>query len=53
MKKKNQESACIDIGSGSTSISIFIDGSIVFAKSINIGAWYISNDISKVLVNTF
>ena len=48
-EEKEAGAACIDIGSGSTSISIFIDGSIVFAKSINIGSWYISNDISKVL----
>ena len=52
-EEKESGVVCIDIGSGSTSISIFIDGSIVFAKSINIGAWYISSDISKVLSTPF
>ena len=55
LTKEERESgaACIDIGSGSTSISIYVDGSIVFAKSINVGAWYISSDISKVLSTPF
>ena len=52
-EEKESGVACIDIGSGSTSISIFVDGSIVYAKSINIGAWYISSDISKVLSTPF
>ena len=52
-EEKESGAVCIDIGSGSTSISIFVDGSIVFAKSINIGAWYISSDISKVLSTPF
>ena len=52
-EERGSGAVCIDIGSGSTSISIFVDGSIVFAKSINIGAWYISSDISKVLSTPF
>ncbi len=55
LTKEEQHSGavCLDIGSGSTSISIFIDGSMVFAKSINIGGWYISSDISKILSTPF
>ena len=52
-EEQNSGAACLDIGSGSTSISIFIDGSMVFAKSINIGGWYISSDISKILSTPF
>lgn len=46
-------SACIDIGCGTTSVSIFYEGTIVFAKTINIGGWYISHDISIGLSTPF
>ena len=52
-EEKNQGSVCIDIGAGTTSVSTFIDGSIVFAKSLNLGGWYITNDISKELRTPF
>jgi len=52
-EEKNQGSVCIDIGAGTTSISVFIDGSIVYAKSLNLGGWYITNDISKELSTPF
>ena len=52
-EEKNQGSVCIDIGAGTTSISTFVDGSIVFAKSLNLGGWYITNDISKELRTPF
>jgi len=46
-------SVCIDIGCGTTSVSIFYEGTIVFAKTINIGGWHISNDISIGLSTPF
>lgn len=52
-EEKNQGSVCIDIGAGTTSISVFLDGSIVYAKSLNLGGWYITNDISKELSTPF
>ena len=52
-EERNQGSVCIDIGAGTTSISVFIDGSIVYAKSLNLGGWYITNDISKELNTPF
>ena len=46
-------SACIDIGCGTTSISIFFEGTIVFASTINIGGWQITHDIAYGLNTPF
>ena len=51
--EKDLGSVCIDIGSGTTSISIFFEGTVVYTKSIKIGGWYISNDIAKGLSTPF
>ena len=46
-------SVCIDIGCGTTSISIFFEGTIVYAKTINLGGWYITNDVALGLQTSF
>ena len=46
-------SICIDIGCGTTSISIFFEGTIVFASTINLGGWHITNDIAYGLNTPF
>ena len=46
-------SVCIDIGCGTTSISIFFEGTIVYAKTINLGGWYITNDVALGLHTSF
>jgi len=42
----------IDIGSGTTSISIFADGSLMFATTISLGGNDITDDIKKMLKTT-
>ena len=46
-------SVCIDIGCGTTSIAIFFENTIVYAKTINLGGWYITNDIALGLHTSF
>lgn len=41
--------ACIDIGGGATSISIFIKKHMIFADSVRLGGNHVTNDISKGL----
>lgn len=39
----------IDFGHETTSVSIFKNGNFLFATSIPIGSWHVTNDISKAL----
>lgn len=41
--------ACIDLGGGTTSISVFADGEFVHAASTNLGSHHITKDIARGL----
>lgn len=43
----------IDIGAGTTSLSIFFDGHMIFADGLPIGGLHITNDIARGLTTTF
>lgn len=40
---------CIDMGGGTTSVSVFVEGSIVFADVIPIGGMHVTTDIARGL----
>lgn len=40
---------CIDLGGGTTSISVFTDGNLVFADSVQLGGHHITLDIARGL----
>jgi len=40
---------CVDMGGGTTSISIFFDGELVFVDSIPVGGGHVTNDIARGL----
>ena len=42
-------SLCIDMGGGSTTISVFFDNQMIYADSIPIGGLHVTNDIAKGL----
>ena len=42
-------SACIDMGAGATSVSIFIKKHMIFADSVRLGGDHVTSDISKGL----
>ena len=46
-------SMTIDFGHEKTSVSIFRNNSFVYASSIPVGSWHITNDISKALNLSF
>jgi len=41
--------ACIDMGGGTTTVSIFLNGSLVFADAIAIGGNHVTMDLARVL----
>ena len=43
----------IDFGHEKTSLGVFRNGSFIFARSVPIGSWHITNDISKALNLSF
>lgn len=43
----------IDIGAGTTSISIFFDGHMIFSDGLPVGGIHITNDIARGLTTTF
>ncbi len=40
---------CIDMGAGTTSVSVFRDGEMVFADSIPVGGKHVTNDLARGL----
>ena len=40
---------CIDMGGGTTTVSVFFDGEIVHAESIPVGGGHVTNDIARGL----
>ncbi len=45
--EKQVGATCIDVGAGTTSVSIFFDGELVFVDSIPLGSRNITSDIAK------
>ncbi len=43
----------IDMGAGSTTFSVFQNGTMIFSGSVPIGGWHVSNDIAKGLTCSF
>ncbi len=43
---------CIDMGGGSTSVSVFADGSLIHVDSLNVGGAHVTNDIARGLSTT-
>ena len=41
--------ACIDMGGGTTSVSIFLGGRLVFADSVAVGGGHVTMDLARVL----
>jgi cell division protein FtsA len=41
--------ACIDMGAGTTTVSIFLGGNLVFADAISVGGGHVTMDIARVL----
>lgn len=41
--------ACIDMGGGTTTVSIFLDGQLVFADAIAVGGNHVTMDIARIL----
>jgi len=44
---------CIDMGGGTTTISVFFDGELVFVDSIPVGGVHVTNDIARGLSTPF
>lgn len=42
-------SACIDMGGGTTTVSVFFEGSLVFTDCVPVGGIHITNDIARGL----
>lgn len=40
---------CIDMGGGTTSVSVFIEGNLVFADVVPVGGMHVTNDIARGL----
>ena len=40
---------CIDMGGGTTSVSVFVEGSLVFADVVPVGGMHVTNDIARGL----
>ena len=40
---------CIDMGAGTTSVSVFRDGEMVFADSVPVGGQHVTNDLARGL----
>lgn len=47
--EKNLGVTCIDMGGGTTSISVFFDGELVHIDSIPVGGMHVTNDIARGL----
>lgn len=45
--------ACIDIGGGTTTLSVFMDGRFVFADAIAIGGHHVTTDLARGLSTRF
>ena len=45
-------SVCIDMGGGTTSISVFADGKIVYCSTLPVGGAHVTNDIARGLSTT-
>lgn len=45
--------ACIDLGGGTTGLSIFLRGHMIYADSVRLGGYHISQDISRGLAIPF
>jgi len=43
----------IDMGAGSTTFSVFQNGTMIFSGSVPIGGWHVSNDIARGLTCSF
>jgi len=47
-QEKNLGVALVDIGHGTTDISIFVDGAVWHTKVLPVGGWHLTNDLSIV-----
>jgi cell division protein FtsA len=43
---------CIDMGGGTTSVGVFVEGNLVFADAVPIGGQHVTNDIARGLSTT-
>ncbi|MDA0998720.1 MAG: cell division protein FtsA [Proteobacteria bacterium] len=51
--EKRMGSVCIDIGGGTTGISVFFDGEMVFADVLSVGGAHVTSDIARGLSTPF
>jgi cell division protein FtsA len=49
----NMGVTCIDMGGGTTTISVFFDGELVYVDSIPVGGVHVTNDIARGLSTPF
>ena len=47
--EKNLGAICIDMGGGTTTVSVFFDGEVLFVDSIPVGGAHVTNDIARGL----
>ncbi len=51
-EKKDLGAICIDMGGGSTTVSVFIGGQVVYVDSIPVGGIHVTSDIARGLSTT-